>query len=111
MEDEPTGQDVYWTQSVFDEWVAEDGVAEDVEHVVPVVGQRKGVDDGIQMDDKHRCNCCGDQQAYSTESWQLAGLDCVEDVDNCWQEEREREECCEGEKIKDLRSMNGSDVV
>lgn len=91
--------------------MAEDGVAEDVEHVVPVVGQRKGVNDGIQMDDKHRCNCCGAQQAYCTESWQFAGLDCVEDVENCWQEEREREECCEGEEVKDLRSVDGSNVV
>lgn len=47
MEDEPPGQDVYRTHSIFDKWVAEDGVAEDVEHVVPVVCQRKGVNDGI----------------------------------------------------------------
>jgi len=45
--DEPAGEGVGGDEGEADGRGAEDGVAEDVEHVVAVVGEGKGVNDGV----------------------------------------------------------------
>lgn len=55
---EPAGENVYRTQSIFDEWMAEDRIAEDVEHVVSVICQGERMDYGIEMDHAHGHHCC-----------------------------------------------------
>jgi len=49
--DEPTREGVSCYQQVSKPDGAEDRVPEDVEHVVSVVGQGEGVDDGVELDD------------------------------------------------------------
>lgn len=48
---EPAAEGVGCDEGEADGRAAEDGVPEDVEHVVAVVGEREGVDDGVIFDD------------------------------------------------------------
>lgn len=47
---EPAAEGVDCDEGEADGWGAEDGVPEDVEHVVAVVGEGEGVDDGVELD-------------------------------------------------------------
>lgn len=61
--------------------MAEDGVAEDVEYVVAVVGEGEGVDEGVVFDDDEDCQQCGEDD------------DCFEDEVECflgWRSGRRR---------------------
>ncbi len=51
MQHEPAAEDIYRCERVLYEWVAQDRVAEDVEHVVSVVGEGKRVDERVKVDD------------------------------------------------------------
>ena len=51
----PGADEVYWCCTVFDSRVAEE-VAEDVEYIMTVICQGKGMDDGVEVNDcQHDC--------------------------------------------------------
>lgn len=50
-QNEPTAENVYWCKRVLYQWVAQDRVSKDVEHVMPVVGQGKRMDERVEVDD------------------------------------------------------------
>lgn len=51
-EDDIPSEDVERTEKVFDGWMAENCVPEDVKHVVAIVCKRKGMDYGIIVNDR-----------------------------------------------------------
>lgn len=48
---EPAAEDVDRCEHVLYKWVTQDRVAEDIEHVVPVVGEGKRMDERVEVDD------------------------------------------------------------
>lgn len=48
---EPSADDVRWDKRIPDPPGPEDGIPEDIEHVVPVVGEGEGMDDGVDVCD------------------------------------------------------------
>lgn len=51
LEHGPRGEEVDWDAEIFEGWVSEEQ-AEDVEHVVPIIGQGERVDEGVVV---HYC--------------------------------------------------------
>lgn len=57
--DEISTDQIDWRKYVSDQWVLEDRVSENVEHVVSVVRQCKWMDDRVEFDDNQSRYQCG----------------------------------------------------
>ncbi len=69
-EGSPSAGDIYWDSKILNRWMAEKN-AENVEHVMPIIGKRERMDDGVVADDyQHDCHCDTDDRL----SWVTARI-------------------------------------
>ena len=72
MKGQPAAESICQDERVAYKSRSSDSMAEDVEHVVPVVGKSKRMDDGVELDDRNRENK-GSQDANHVEQGRPSG--------------------------------------
>ena len=71
-EDEIACNDVKRAKNVLDGWMVENGVPEDIEHVMPVIRKREGVDYRIEVNNHQSNNCGRCKPENCAQMWQMA---------------------------------------
>lgn len=121
--DGPPAERVGRDEHIPDPARAADGVAEDVEHVMPVIGEGKGVDDCVESDDcegqdggQGRIERVGDERGSACVCVEYGravggGPYLIQRGDDSWDNEWEGEKGEERPDIKHLRQVNRGDVI